>query len=72
MDVFSFFKTVLPWELSTGPPQLERETRIHETPIPVPTGITTSSWAGKEGTLLQGKIRILCKRTELDTRYGTI
>jgi hypothetical protein len=32
----------LPWELFTEPLCLEREKRIHESPIPVSTGITAS------------------------------
>jgi hypothetical protein len=34
-------------ELFIEPPWLERETRIPESPVPVPTGTTISSQAGK-------------------------
>jgi hypothetical protein len=49
--VFSIFKAILPLELSIGPSRLERETRIHKSPIPVPTGITDGPQAGKEGMI---------------------
>jgi hypothetical protein len=46
-DVFLTYSTILPWELFMGPPRWEIETWIHESPIPVPTGITTSPQASQ-------------------------
>ncbi len=47
-NVFLMFSVILPWELSKGPPWQERETRIHEYPLPVPTQVGASPQARKE------------------------
>jgi hypothetical protein len=47
LNVFSIFNPILLWELSIGPPWLERKTSL----ILVPTEITASPQAGKEGKI---------------------
>jgi hypothetical protein len=66
------FSSILPWELSTGPPWSEREMQICKSPIPWPTGINASSQVGKEGTVCcRVKSMILYKiRTIWEKRGG--
>jgi hypothetical protein len=45
------YNAFLPSELFIGPPWLERETRIRESPVQVPTRKTASSQAGIEVTM---------------------
>jgi hypothetical protein len=57
-DVFLIFNVILPWEVSIGTLLLGRQVWIHKSPVPVPTGITTSFQAGREGksSCIQGPI----------------
>jgi hypothetical protein len=48
LSVFEFS----PWELFIGTPWLKRETRILESPVPVPTGTTS----GPQGKLEEGSV----------------
>jgi hypothetical protein len=41
MDLLSVYDFFSPWELFNGPPWLEREKRIRESLVQVPTGTTS-------------------------------
>jgi hypothetical protein len=58
-----FYNVIVLCELSIGPPWLERETQIHESPIPVPTGTTNNPQAKKIK-------KILIKSIEVKARTG--
>jgi hypothetical protein len=47
-NAFMIFNAILQWELSIGPPRLERVTWINESPIPVPIGTTANPQLRKE------------------------
>jgi hypothetical protein len=56
--VFLIFNAILQWELTIGPPWLEREKQIHVTPLPVPTGINTILGRTEMKVPLEGERRI--------------